>query len=52
MVWLAAGAFNDEGAKARDQLRASLAQSWSLGFETEKSLSFAASYENWAKNAA
>jgi hypothetical protein len=52
MVWLAAGAFNDEGAKARDQLRASLMQSWNLGFETEKSLSFAACYENWAKNAA
>jgi Reverse transcriptase (RNA-dependent DNA polymerase) len=52
MAWLAAGAFNDEGAKARDQLRASLAQSWSLGFETENSLSFAACYESWAKNAA
>jgi len=51
MVWLAAGAFNDEGIKARDQLRASLAQSWKLGFETEQPPSFAASYENWAKNA-
>jgi hypothetical protein len=52
MVWLAAGAFNDEGKKARDQLRASLAQSWKLGFETETSLSFAACYQNWAEDAA
>ena len=52
MVWLAAGAFDDEGVKARDQLRPSLAQSWNLGFETENSLSFAACYESWAKNAA
>jgi hypothetical protein len=52
MAWLAAAAFTDEGVKARDQLRASLAQSWNLGFETENSLSFAACYESWAKNAA
>ncbi len=51
MVWLAAGSFGDEGIKARDQLRASLAQSWKLGFETEQSLSFSAIYESWAKNA-
>lgn len=48
MLWLAADAFNDDGKKAQDQLRASLAQSWSLGFES----SFAACYESWAKNAA
>ena len=48
MLWLAAGAFNDDGMKAREQLRASLAQSWSLGFESN----FAACYESWAKNAA
>lgn len=51
MVWLAAGAFNDEGLKARDQLRASISQSWKLGFEKEQSLSFATLYEGWAKNA-
>ncbi|GMM59917.1 RNA-directed DNA polymerase [Novosphingobium pituita] len=47
MLWLAAAAFNDDGKKARDQLRPSLPQSWSLGFES----SFAAYYESWAKNA-
>lgn len=52
MLWLAAGAFNDEGMKARDQLRASLVQCWSLGFETDQSPSFAACYESWARNAA
>ena len=52
MLWLAAGAFNDEGAKARDQLRGSLAQSWRLGFERDQSPSFAGCYESWAKNAA
>lgn len=47
MLWLAAKSFNDDGKKAQDQLRATLAQSWSLGFES----SFAACYEGWAKNA-
>jgi len=53
MLWLAAGAFNDEGKKARDQLRRSLAQSWRLGFEEALPPNFAALYANWAeKNAA
>ena len=52
MLWLAAGAFNDEGMKARDQLRATLEQCWNLGFETDHSTSFAACYESWAKNVA
>lgn len=47
MLWLAAEAFNDDGKKAQDQLRATLAQSWSLGFES----GFAACYESWARNA-
>lgn len=52
MLWLAAAAFGDEGSKMRDQLRGSLEQSWSLGIETDKSLSFAACYQSWAHHAA
>jgi hypothetical protein len=52
MLWLAAAAFGDEGSKTRDQLRGSLEQSWKLGIETGKSLSFAACYESWAQHAA
>jgi len=51
MLWLAAGAFGDEGIKTRDQLRGSLAQAWRLGFETGASDSFAACYEDWVKHA-
>ena len=51
MLWLAAGAFGDEGKKARDQLRGSLGQAWRLGIEAGGPESFAASYEGWASNA-
>ncbi|WP_318284739.1 RNA-directed DNA polymerase [Bradyrhizobium lupini] len=51
MLWLAAGAFGDEGLKTRDQLRGSLAQSWQLGIENDVPGSFAASYEEWVKYA-
>lgn len=50
MLWLAAGAFGDEGQKTRDQLRGSLAQAWRLGIETDSSSSFAACYEDWVKH--
>ena len=51
MLWLAAGAFGDEGLKARDQLRGSLAQAWQLGIETGATVSFAACYEDWVRHA-
>ncbi len=51
MLWLAAGAFGDEGLKTRDQLRGSLAQAWRLGIETGAPSSFAACYEDWVKHA-
>lgn len=51
MLWLAAGAFGDEGLKTRDQLRGSLAQAWQLGIETGAPGSFAACYEEWVKHA-
>ena len=51
MLWLAAGAFGDEGLKTRDQLRGSLAQAWQLGIETGAPGSFAACYEDWVKHA-
>lgn len=52
MLWLAAGAFGDEGMKTRDQLRGSLGQAWQLGIEVGAPGSFAACYEDWVKNAA
>lgn len=51
MLWLAAGAFGDEGSKTRDQLRGSLAQAWQLGIEAGAPGSFAGCYEDWVKNA-
>ncbi|TQI77014.1 reverse transcriptase (RNA-dependent DNA polymerase) [Bosea sp. AK1] len=51
MLWLAAGAFGDEGEKTRDQLRGSLPQAWQLGIETGAPGSFAACYEDWVKHA-
>lgn len=51
MLWLAAGAFGDEGLKTRDQLRGSLAQAWQLGIEADAVGSFAACYEDWVKHA-
>lgn len=51
MLWLAAGAFGDEGSKTRDQLRGSLAQAWQLGIETGAPGSFATCYEDWVKHA-
>ncbi|WP_421760659.1 RNA-directed DNA polymerase [Devosia sp.] len=51
MLWLAAGAFGDEGLKTRDQLRGSLAQVWQLGIEAGAPGSFAACYEDWVKHA-
>ncbi|MCJ2126292.1 RNA-directed DNA polymerase [Methylobacterium sp. J-077] len=51
MLWLAAEAFGDEGSKMRTQLRGSLIESWRLGIESDKKLSFASCYEEWAHNA-
>jgi hypothetical protein len=51
MLWVAAGAFGDEGMKTRDQLRGSLGQAWQLGIETGAPGSFAACYEDWVRNA-
>lgn len=51
MLWIAAGAFGDEGRKTRDQLRGSLGQVWKLGIEASGSDSFAACFEDWVKNA-
>lgn len=51
MIWMAAGAFGDEGRKTRDQLQGSVGQAWRLGIETHDSGSFAACYDDWVKNA-
>jgi hypothetical protein len=50
MLWLAAGAFGDEGIKTKDQLRGSLAQVWQLGIEAGRP-GFAAYYEDWVEHA-
>jgi hypothetical protein len=50
MLWLAAGAFGDEGEKSRKQLRGTLSQAWGLGIENVTQGDFAACYENWVKN--
>ena len=51
MLWLAAGAFGDEGEKSRNQLRGTLSQAWRLGIETNPQSDFAAFYEDWVKHA-
>lgn len=51
MMWMAAGAFGDEGRKTRDQLRGSLGQAWQLGIESGAPGSFAACYEDWVQHA-
>jgi hypothetical protein len=51
MLWVAAGAFGDEGAKARDQLRGSLGQAWQLGIEGSAPGNFAACYDDWVRHA-
>jgi hypothetical protein len=50
MLWVAAGAFGDEGMKTRDQLRGSLGQAWQLGIEASAPGSFAACYEDWGRH--
>lgn len=50
MLWLAAAKFGDDGQHARAQLRRTLGQAWSLGFEPANGPTFAACYEDWAKN--
>ncbi|WP_060609282.1 RNA-directed DNA polymerase [Aureimonas altamirensis] len=51
MLWLAAGAFGDEGEKSRKQLRGTLSQVWRLGIETITKGEFASFYEDWVHNA-
>lgn len=47
MLWMAAGSFGDDGTHARNQLRATLAGSWRLGFEANNATSFAGCYQAW-----
>jgi hypothetical protein len=52
MLWVAAGDFGDEGEKARNQLRGTLAQVWRLGFEPNNGPTFASCFAEWSKNGA
>lgn len=49
MLWLAAEEFGDDGAHAKDQLRATLEGSWRLGFEANNAASFAGTFQNWVQ---
>jgi len=49
MFWLAAEEFGDDGAYAKVQLKATLTDSWRLGFEVKDGNSFAQSFQNWAE---
>jgi hypothetical protein len=50
MLWLAAENFGDEGMHARNQLRASLGQTWRLGFEPQNGPTFASCYQDWVRD--
>ena len=50
MLWLAAGGFDDEGRKARDQLRMSLVQAWQLGIERAGKPTFETLYRTWSED--
>jgi len=52
MLWIAAGEFGDEGEKARNQLRRTLAQAWRLGFEDGNGNAFSDVFVDWAENGA
>lgn len=47
MVWVAAKDFGDEGKHFRKQVGNTLANSWRLGIESEKTNSFATIFANW-----
>lgn len=51
MLWVAAGAFGDEGDKSRAQLRRTLEQSWRVGIEEITHERFSAIFEGWASRA-
>jgi hypothetical protein len=49
MLWLAAGAFGDEGNNFRGQEKRSALKSWALGIEVEGKPTFAGLYEKWCR---
>lgn len=49
MVWLAAGDFGEEGLWARQQIRSSLQQAWSLGIEQSRKPTFQTLYTEWSE---
>jgi hypothetical protein len=51
MLWLAAGAFGDEGAKFRLQERSSAQNVWRVGLERQGQPDFVSIYMEWAKDA-
>lgn len=51
MLWIAAGAFGDEGEKSRNQLRRTLEQSWRIGVEEITRERFSSIFEGWASRA-
>jgi len=51
MVWLAAGAFGDEGFKFRLQEKSSVQDAWRVGLEKQGQPDFASIYMGWAQDA-
>lgn len=51
MLWLAAGAFGDEGRHSRKQLRGTLPVAWRLGIEEHTQSDFAVLFRDWVEYA-
>ncbi|WAC27503.1 RNA-directed DNA polymerase [Ancylobacter sp. SL191] len=51
MLWLAAGAFGDEGEHSRNQLRGALSVAWRLGIEKHTQGDFGALFQDWVAHA-
>ncbi|WP_341988715.1 RNA-directed DNA polymerase [Azorhizobium sp. AG788] len=51
MLWLAAGAFGDEGEHSRKQLRGTLSVAWRLGIEKHTQGDFGALFQEWVNHA-
>ena len=51
MLWLAANRFDDDGARAQQQLRRNALQNWALGMEQDSDSSFADLFIEWARSA-
>lgn len=49
MFWVACAGFGDEGTHARNQIRATLDESWRIGFESGNLPSFSSCFRDWVE---